>query len=240
MQAHRGASTNGRAPLVKERAAAPSELEELRATCRRQASVIETLGEAISVLRAGAGALKAENTDLRADTERLRQGRETGSTTRESSEHAGPAQVRLALDVHAPAAARAAVAGWVRGRVSASAFDLAQLLTSELVTNSVQHSHASTEAALLLRLELSGGMVRLEVEDPGRDGAVAARPPDLDGGGGFGLDLVQRLAERWGVERVAAGGNPCLGANRVTDVTPRAGELAHPPTRSRTPSVRRE
>ena len=47
-------------------------------------------------------------------------------------------------------------------------------------------------------------MVRLEVEDPGRGGVIAPRAPDL--GGGFGLNLVQELSERWGLERVAAGG----------------------------------
>jgi hypothetical protein len=65
---------------------------------------------------------------------------------------------------------------------------------------------ARSAAALLRRLELPDGTVRLEVEDPGRDGTVAARPPDLDAGGGFGLNLVQRLAERWGIEPIAAGG----------------------------------
>jgi anti-sigma regulatory factor (Ser/Thr protein kinase) len=206
MQAHRGASTNGRAPLLDERAAARSELEDLRETCRRQASVIDALGEAISVLRTGASALKAENADLRAVAARLREGRGSGSNTRERPDEAEPIRVRLALDVHAPAAARAAVDGWLRGRVSASAFDSARLLVSELVTNGVQHSNASTEAGLLLRLEFSDGMVRLEVQDAGRDGPVVARPPDLDGGRGFGLNLVQQLAERWGVEHIAAGG----------------------------------
>jgi hypothetical protein len=48
--------------------------------------------------------------------------------------------------------------------------------------------------------------VRLEVEDPSHRGAVAPRPPDLAGGGGFGLNLVQELSERWGLECDAAGG----------------------------------
>jgi len=39
--------------------------------------------------------------------------------------------------------------------------------------------------------------VRIEVEDPG-DGAIAAVPPDREHGGGFGLYLVEILAERWG------------------------------------------
>src|ERR1700754_2827611 len=84
--------------------------------------------------------------------------------------------------------------------------DRAQLLTSELVTNSVLHSHAPADASVIFRLELSLGAIRLEVEDPGHGGAVAPRAPDLDGGGGLGLNLVQQLSERWGVERVAGGG----------------------------------
>jgi hypothetical protein len=71
MAAPRAATTNGQAPLVGKRASAQSELEVLRARCRRQASVIDILGEAIAVLRAGASALKAENADLRATHQRV-------------------------------------------------------------------------------------------------------------------------------------------------------------------------
>ena len=51
-------------------------------------------------------------------------------------------EVRLALDVHAPAAARAAVTGALRDRVPAAVLEHAQLLVSELATNSVLHSGA--------------------------------------------------------------------------------------------------
>ena len=74
---------------------------------------------------------------------------------------------------------------------------------SELVTNGVCHS-GECDGAIVVRVELTATMVRLEVEDPGRGGMVAPRAPDP--GGGFGLNLVQGLCERWGVERVAAGG----------------------------------
>jgi hypothetical protein len=43
--------------------------------------------------------------------------------------------------------------------------------------------------------------LRLEVEDPGRDGPVTRREPDGDRGGGFGLNIVDTIAERWGVSR---------------------------------------
>ena len=180
MQSQRAASTNGRAPSAGERANARSELDRLRVTCRRQARAIDALGEVIAVLRNGAGAVNAENAEL--------------------------TEVRLTLDAKAPAAARAIVASRLRDRWPAPVLDRARLLTSELVTNSVLHSHAPADASMIFRLELSHDAIRLEVEDPGGRGAVAPRSPDLDGGGGFGLNLVERLSERWGVDRVAAGG----------------------------------
>jgi anti-sigma regulatory factor (Ser/Thr protein kinase) len=51
-----------------------------------------------------------------------------------------------------------------------------------------------------VRAELSDGTVRIEVHDPGRDGPVEVRKPGLRGGG-YGLFLVERLTNQWGVER---------------------------------------
>jgi anti-sigma regulatory factor (Ser/Thr protein kinase) len=206
MQADREAATNGRAPLAEGRTNVRSELDRLRVTCRRQAKVIDALGETMTVLRAGAGALKAENAGLRAADRRMRARRGAHSSARRAAQDAELTEVRLALDAKAPAAARAIVAHRLRDRSPDSLIDDAQLVTSELVTNSVRHSDAPAEAVLVFRLELSHSGVRLEVEDPGRGGAVAAHPPELDGGGGYGLNLVQRLSERWGMERVATGG----------------------------------
>ncbi len=47
---------------------------------------------------------------------------------------------------------------------------------------------------------------RIGVQDSGSDAVIAAQPPNLDTGGGFGLNLVRVLSERWGVERLAGGG----------------------------------
>ena len=106
----------------------------------------------------------------------------------------------------APAAARAIVADRLRHRLPGAAFDRAQLLTSELVSNAVLHSDAAPDAILVFRLGLADDAVRLEVEDPGHRGAVAPRTPDHERGGGFGLSLVHQLSERWGLERIATGG----------------------------------
>jgi anti-sigma regulatory factor (Ser/Thr protein kinase) len=75
-----------------------------------------------------------------------------------------------------------------------------------LVTNSVRHGGASTAGVVVVRVGLTEALVRVEVEDRGRAGAVAPQSPELEGGGGFGLGVVQALSERWGLERIAAGG----------------------------------
>ena len=106
-------------------------------------------------------------------------------------------EVEAAAGQHAPAVARAAVERWLAGRVSERLYDDVRLLVSELVTNSVRHAHLTRDATIRVGVAIVDGVVRLEVEDPG-DGAIAAVPPDREHGGGFGLYLVEILAERWG------------------------------------------
>jgi hypothetical protein len=50
-------------------------------------------------------------------------------------------------------------------------------------------------------LGVSNGLVRLEVENPGSTGMIAAHEPDVERGGGFGLRPVEALAHAWGVSR---------------------------------------
>ena len=197
MQPHEGALSNGRPPSPAESVGASSELDGLRLACRRQARVIELLSAVASNLRSGAAALRAENAELRSANERM--GRQGGDG---AAREGGALEVCLPLDARAPGAARIVV-GRLRGRVPALVLEDALLVVSELVTNGVCHSGAS-DGAIVVRVELTGTMVRLEVEDPGRGGVIAPRAPDL--GGGFGLNLVHGLCERWGLERVAAGG----------------------------------
>jgi hypothetical protein len=71
MQASQQASTNGHVAFAQPRGGMRSELDELRSTCRRQALVIDTLTVAISRLRTGASALKADNAELRAENQQM-------------------------------------------------------------------------------------------------------------------------------------------------------------------------
>ena len=69
----------------------------------------------------------------------------------------------------------------------------AALMVSELVTNAVQHG----VGAITLRIEVEPGAVHVEVAD---DGIVALAPSPAPGAlGGWGLRIVDQLADEWGV-----------------------------------------
>jgi len=161
---------------------------ELESAFRRQADVIDRLTSALTTLRRGYAALKAENLDLRAVVERP--GRTADQT-----------EVRLPLDARAPGAARLVVTQCLEDRVSAPTLDNATLVMSELVTNSVRHSHQDAERGIVIRVQVSAPAFRLEVQDGGHDGVIAPRTPDPVAGSGYGLAVVERLSERWGLER---------------------------------------
>jgi serine/threonine-protein kinase RsbW len=166
---------------------------------------LDTLSEAVSNFQRAAKALKAENAELRADNERMRL-QFTGLQSKRRVEMGEPLEVVLPADVSAPGAARHVVARYLGDLVSPSVFDNAQLLISELVTNSVRHSGAAAGEQLTIRVDLAQAWCRVEVEDAGHDGVIAPRRPDRAQGSGMGLNLVQMLSERWGLERACEGG----------------------------------
>ncbi len=205
MQTEGDAPSNGRAVVSSFGRRSRSEVEGLRLTIRRQASAIDSLEGMLSNLRAGTSALRAENAELRTANGRMREVVDrartpTGADTLETTE------LGLAFDVHAPAASRTLIARWLTDRVSQSVLEQAQLVASELTTNSVRHSGAQAGDDLRFRLELSPTAIRIEVSDPGLGGLVERRAPDLDTGGSLGLDLVGTLSQDWGSESLRTGG----------------------------------
>jgi anti-sigma regulatory factor (Ser/Thr protein kinase) len=98
----------------------------------------------------------------------------------------------------APARARKAL-----GSLEQTLADLrhdVDLLVSELVSNSI--IHADADRVELHAVSHTGG-VRVQVSDPGAgfDRDVARRTPSLTGEGGYGLNIVDAVANRWGVTR---------------------------------------
>ncbi len=168
------AGTDRRRPALAEALGAGSELAGLRATCRRQAQVIDMLGEAVSELRRAAAALRAENTDLRAAGERLRRRAAGARASCRGGDARERFELRQGVDDRAPAGARAADAGSLRDRVAASVSAGAQVVVSALVADSVRHSAApAASGPVVVRVPLTGAVVRLEVEYPRRGGAIA-------------------------------------------------------------------
>jgi anti-sigma regulatory factor (Ser/Thr protein kinase) len=77
------------------------------------------------------------------------------------------------------------------------------LLVSELVTNAVLHGGVGADRSLDLDLELSPRHVRVQVADPGNGSGTPALPSESPHVGGWGLRMVDQVADEWGV---SAGG----------------------------------
>jgi anti-sigma regulatory factor (Ser/Thr protein kinase) len=95
----------------------------------------------------------------------------------------------------APTQAREALADF-REELSGDRYNAARLLLSELVTNAVKYGGAGP-----LRVELSSleKVFRVEVIDDGSGFTAPVRDTtDLETPGGWGLHLVDALADRWG------------------------------------------
>ena len=76
------------------------------------------------------------------------------------------------------------------------------VLVSELVTNSVLHGGVEEGERIELSLAWSPERLRIEVLDHGPGFGASLASSDREGG--WGLQLVERLADRWGVTRTDA------------------------------------
>jgi anti-sigma regulatory factor (Ser/Thr protein kinase) len=80
--------------------------------------------------------------------------------------------------------------------------DDAALLVSELFGNSVLHSgSAAPGETVTVAVRVGEGLVRIEVTDRSGPGVPETGPAARDGEGGRGLQIVARLAARWGWRR---------------------------------------
>ena len=114
--------------------------------------------------------------------------------------------MQMALDVPADRSAAVDVRRALedaRPYFSRDGFDDMRLLVTELVTNASRHAGLSNASTIGIVIRSSRERAHVEVTDPGHG---FARGMDLsrvgkERIGGWGLRLVDSLAERWGVER---------------------------------------
>jgi anti-sigma regulatory factor (Ser/Thr protein kinase) len=89
----------------------------------------------------------------------------------------------------------------MRERLTDEAYEDSRLMVSELVTNSLRHASLSSHQEIELVMALQGATLRVEVGDPGPGFEPRPRSADHSAESGWGLFLVARLADRWGVAR---------------------------------------
>ena len=89
----------------------------------------------------------------------------------------------------------------MRDRLADEAYEDARLMVSELVTNSLRHASLAIDQEIEVVMVIRNGTLRVEVGDAGPGFQPRPRAIDASKGSGWGLFLVARLADRWGVER---------------------------------------
>jgi anti-sigma regulatory factor (Ser/Thr protein kinase) len=98
-----------------------------------------------------------------------------------------------------PAQARRIIADELADRVPAPVLDDVKLMVSELVTNGIVHGSTEPDEPVMLDL-LVNGSIRCRVMDHGEGFATRARNADPSPSGGWGLQVVEQLADRWGLQ----------------------------------------
>jgi anti-sigma regulatory factor (Ser/Thr protein kinase) len=113
-------------------------------------------------------------------------------------------ELELASSIDAAAEARRAL-DRVSDELPGDRMRDVRLLVSELVTNAVRHAGIPAGDPIRMLVDTGDGCLRVEIADGG-DGFEPRRPePDPARASGWGLYLVEQLADRWGVEPARPG-----------------------------------
>jgi anti-sigma regulatory factor (Ser/Thr protein kinase) len=90
--------------------------------------------------------------------------------------------------------------GWLSSAVGNETAELVRLAASELATNVFRHGGLSAGSSMRLVVDVDDAGVQVEVEQAStaRDAAMVAPRDRLVSG--FGLAIVDDVADRWGIE----------------------------------------
>lgn len=110
-----------------------------------------------------------------------------------------PTAIRLRGGLTAPARARTELAPLLAACDNGVAYQ-AMLLLSELVNNSVVHDGAGDSELIAIRVHAADAAVRVEVLNRRRRFSPGSKHGGAPPGAGRGLQVVDGLAESWGIE----------------------------------------
>ena len=108
--------------------------------------------------------------------------------------------LRLPRGSHAAASGRHALEP-LKDELDGRLFEDVRLLISEVVTNSVRHADSPPDDVVELEIFVAHDCVRVEVADGGSGFEAIPHLPTRDQASGWGLHLVARMSDRWGVRR---------------------------------------
>ncbi len=108
-------------------------------------------------------------------------------------------EVELPPTEQAPAAARRSL-DRLHGQLDPEGLETMRLLVSELVTNSVRHARIE-DGLINVSVQENPRALRVAVTDPGVGFDKRPGRPQPGDHAGWGLHLVEQLADRWGVSR---------------------------------------
>ena len=114
------------------------------------------------------------------------------------------ARVLFQPEASAPAMGRRLLEG-LSDTLTPSTLDDARLLLTELVTNAIRHAHLAPEDRISVSVRRESAGLLVEVADPG-DGLPPPSAPRPGSGSGWGLILLDRLADEWGIDPMPDGG----------------------------------
>jgi anti-sigma regulatory factor (Ser/Thr protein kinase) len=109
---------------------------------------------------------------------------------------------QLIRDLDAAASARRDLEEF-RKDLTNTELEVTELLTSELINNSVQHAGPGAGSLVTVEVTISDRVIRVKVTDGGSGFAADGRPVPGPGNDHWGLQLVNDLADRWAVESEA-------------------------------------
>jgi serine/threonine-protein kinase RsbW len=109
--------------------------------------------------------------------------------------------IRLPFVMSTPGVARTRLAAFLTvNRASNEVIDDALIVISEMIANAVSHGVPTSDGTIEISWAINGTLLELSVYDAGKGGSLKPIDFDEDSLSGRGLQIINRVADRWWVD----------------------------------------